>query len=127
GDIEIAGSAAGLTTHIADIKGIFLLAAAIAGTSTTSATPDFQGLMRGAIAGLATISAVGYAKATGKATVIGCNPVQLLYITDGTVKPNGQLNLLNLLSEKYGYKLRAYRPSVAQYKEGGRFSSSPLS
>lgn len=50
----------------------------------------------------------------------------ILYLTDGTVKENGQLNRLDLLSEKIGVRLRNWNPSISQYKQGGYFSESAL-
>lgn len=121
------GTSDGNSFYGAHLKGVSDLVGSAAGDASSQADPAFQGRLRGSTAGVATATAFGYAKATGVATVIGCNPVPLLYITDGTNKINGQINMVNLLSEKYGYKLRNYRPQIAQYKEGGRFSSSPLS
>ncbi|HXF62307.1 MAG TPA: hypothetical protein VNK95_11865 [Caldilineaceae bacterium] len=53
-------------------------------------------------------------------------PAPLLYLTDGTTLPNGQLRRLNLIDPRAGYCLEAWRPAVAQYKEGGVWASSPL-
>jgi hypothetical protein len=53
-------------------------------------------------------------------------PAPLLYLTDGTTLPNGQLRRLNLIDPHAGYCLETWRPAVAQYKEGGVWSSSPL-
>jgi hypothetical protein len=61
------------------------------------------------------------------AAVIGCNPVPLLHITNGSVKSNGQLNILNFLGDRAGYFLINYKPQIAQYKDGGYWSSSPQS
>jgi hypothetical protein len=83
--------------------------------------------MRGASFGTSIATAVGYARARNVAAIIGCNPVPLLYITDGSIKSNGQLNILNFLAERSGYWLRNYRPQIAQYKDGGYWSSSPQS
>jgi len=54
-----------------------------------------------------------------------CDPLPLLYITDGTVKENGQLHRLNLLDRDNGFILNTWRPNVAQYKGGGVFSDNP--
>jgi hypothetical protein len=122
----LRGTSAGLSVHVADMKGIFQLVALSANTSTVSATPSFAGRLRGLIEGLSSAIAVGYARARSVAAVIGCNPTPLLYITDGSIKNSGQLNLLNFLSEGSGFKLQSWRPQIAQYKEGGRFSNGPL-
>lgn len=55
-----------------------------------------------------------------------CGPMPLLFITDGSVKPNGQLDILNLISRKSGFILNNWEPTIAQYKGGGTFSTSPL-
>lgn len=56
-----------------------------------------------------------------------CGPMPLLFITDGSIKDNGQLDILNLISRRSGFILNNWNPNVAQYKGGGTFSSSPLS
>lgn len=121
------GLAEGTSSASAHILGIYRLEGISEGVGSASAEPAFQGQLRGAADGFGFAEARGYAKALHVATVIGCNPVPLLYITDGSVKPNGQLNWVNLLSEKSGYKLKSWKPVISQYKDGGRFSSSPLS
>lgn len=55
----------------------------------------------------------------------GKNPMPLLYLTDGTFT-NGVPNRLNLISKKNGFCLENWRPSVAQYKDGGVFYDSPV-
>lgn len=55
-----------------------------------------------------------------------CGPMPLLFITDGSIKENGQLDLLNLISRRSGFILNNWDPTVAQYKGGGVFSTSPL-
>lgn len=55
-----------------------------------------------------------------------CEPKPLLYISDGTIKDNGQQDLLSLIDPKNGFTLRDWLPTVAQYKNGGIFSNSPL-
>lgn len=121
------GSAAGTSSHVANIKGIFRMQGSASGQGTLIATPSFQGQLRGTASGSTSTEAVGYARAVGKATEVGCNPVPLFYITDGSVKENGQLNILNFLGERNGYLLKNYRPPINQYKDGGRWSSSPQS
>lgn len=120
-------SAAGTSSHVANIKGIFRMQGSASGQGTLVATPSFQGQLRGTASGSTSTEAVGYARAVGKATEVGCNPVPLFYITDGSVKENGQLNILNFLGERNGYLLKNYRPPINQYKDGGRWSSSPQS
>lgn len=56
-----------------------------------------------------------------------CGPMPLLFITDGSIKDNGQIDMLNLISRRAGFILNNWEPSVAQYKSGGTFSASPLS
>lgn len=128
GEQQIAGTAAGTSTATGNPKGIFRVEGTSDGTSTASALPSFEGILRGFSTGVATVSGSMWGKANGKAIIIGCNPVPLLYITDGSIKINGQLNILNFLSEGSGFKLRedGWRPQIAQYKEGGRFSNGPL-
>lgn len=121
------GSAAGTSAHVAHLKGIFELEGSTSGLGTLTATPSFQGQLRGSTDGTSDVTGTGYARARSVANVIGCNPVPLFYLTDGSIKPNGQLNILNFLSEKNGYLLRNYRPQIVQYKDGGRWSSSPQS
>lgn len=123
----LVATSSGISTATAHITGSFNLEGSSAGSSTALADPSFEGQLRGSTSGSVTITAVGYARAVSVAVVIGCNPVPLLYITDGTFKSNGQINMVNFLSDRYGYKLKNYRPQIAQYKDGGRFSSSPLS
>lgn len=117
-------SATSVTAHV---MGIYHMVSLLEGSSSLVADPSFQGQVRSSLSGSSFLSATGYAKALHVATVIGCNPVPLLYITDGSIKPNGQLNLVNLLSERNGYRLKNWKPVISQYKDGGRFSSSPLS
>lgn len=59
-------------------------------------------------------------------TVIVKNNKPLFYLTDGTVKSNGQLNRLDLLNKGGGFCLTSWRPSIAQYKDGGYFNDSSL-
>lgn len=129
GHFYLAAAGAGTGLAAADIVGQYEMTASAAGTSLASALPDFEGKLRAAIGAGASVVGTMWGKATGVATVIGCNPMPLLYITDGTIKSNGQLNILNFLSERYGFRLRenGWRPQITQYKEGGRFSSGPLS
>lgn len=77
-------------------------------------------------------AATAIGETVGKATAIRiyaemCGPMPMLFITDGSLKPNGQLDMLNLLSRQSGFNLKTWDPTVAQYKGGGVFSSSPLS
>lgn len=121
------GTTSGTSSHVAHIKGIFEIQGTAAGLGTLTALPSFQGQMRGIAFGTALAEATGYARAVNKASPVGCNNLPLFYLTDGTVRVGGQLNLLNFLSDKYGFIVRAYRPQIPQYKEGGRFSNSPQS
>lgn len=121
------GTAAGTSTHVAHLKGKFRMEGLAEGVGLLLATPSFQGQLRGSAHGTSEATAVGYARARSVALVIGCNPVPLFYITNGSVKPNGQLDTLNFLGDKSGFFLRNYRPQIAPYKDGGRFSSSPQS
>lgn len=121
------GLAAGQSSHVADIKGVFRMQGTAAGVGLLVAVPSFEGQMRGSISGAAITQATGYARAVSKASAVGCNTLPLFYLTDGSIRPNGQLNLLNFLSERYGFIVKGYRPQIPQYKEGGRFSNSPQS
>jgi hypothetical protein len=131
GDIKASyhsvGTADGTSFHVAHLKGKFYLEGLAAGTGLLVAVPSFEGQLRGSAEGSATATADGYARARSVARQIGCNPVPLFYATDGSVRDNGQLNILNFLGERSGYYLKNYRPQIAQYKEGGSFSSSPQS
>lgn len=49
------------------------------------------------------------------------------YLTDGTYKSNGQLNKLDLLKGLDGICMQDWQPQNLQYKEGGYYSSSPIS
>jgi hypothetical protein len=126
GLIHVYGSSAGSATSIGNIQGQFYMEGLAEGTATVSATGSFEGQGRGSIAGTSEVTGLMWGKATGVARIIGCNPTPLLYITDGSIKNNGQLNILNFLSEGSGFKLQSWRPQIAQYKEGGRFSNGPL-
>lgn len=121
------GLAAGTSSHVAHLKGKFRMQGLAEGVGLLTATPSFQGQLRGAAFGTSEAIAVGYARARSVAAVIGCNPVPLFYITNGSVRPNGQLDILNFLGDKSGFFLKNYRPQIAPYKDGGRFSSSPQS
>lgn len=121
------GHAFGTSAHVARIKGKFYLQGAIAGVGSAIARLSSEGQMRGSAAGTSTATATGYARAKSVAPVIGCNPVPLLHITDGGIRSNGQLNILNFLSDRAGYLLSDWKPQVSQYKDGGSWSSSPQS
>jgi hypothetical protein len=126
GEINISGSSAGTATSIGNIQGQFYMEGLAEGVATVTATGSFEGQGRGTAIGTSEVTGLMWGKATGVARIIGCNPTPLLYITDGSIKPNGQLNILNFLSEGSGFKLQSWRPQIAQYKEGGRFSNGPL-
>lgn len=53
-----------------------------------------------------------------------CTPDPLLYITNGTLRSNGQLNRLSLLTT--GFLLNDWKPNISQYKDGGVWSDSAL-
>lgn len=120
------GSSTGSSTTTATIFGIFRAEGSSQGTSTVSGEPAFQGQLRGSSAGTTEVIAVGYAQALHIAPALACNIVPLLYLTDGSIKENGQMNMLDFLSDKAGYLLNDYKPQISQYKGGGQFSSSPL-
>lgn len=67
---------------------------------------------------------VGKAKALRIYPII-CTPAPILHITDGTVKNNGQRNLLDLLG-RIGFILNNWNPNIAQYKDGGTWSDSAM-
>jgi hypothetical protein len=126
GPVRLHGLSEGVATSIGNIQGQFYMQGLSEGVATAAATGSFEGQGRGTAAGTSEVTGLMWGKATGVARVIGCNPTPLLYITDGSIKNNGQLNLLNFLSEGSGFKLQSWRPQIAQYKEGGRFSNGPL-
>lgn len=117
----------GTSSLTAHLKGAAPLSVAIAGLGILSADLSTPGHIRSHINGTSTVAARGYARAVNVAAVIGCNPVPLFYITDGSVRPNGQLNILNFLNDRAGYFLVSYKPQIAQYKDSGYWSSSPQS
>lgn len=119
--LSVMGVAAG------DPTGKFRVEGSTAGSSVVVAQPDFQGRLRAFVAGTSSLSGTMFNRYQGWGnTYTACNSTPLLYLTDGSIRPNGQLNLLNFLSEGSGFKLRSWRPKISQYKEGGRFSSGPL-
>lgn len=126
-NFPLQGTVAGTSAHVAHLRGIFRFQGTIAGQGTAVARLSSEGQMRGRADGFSTVTASGYARAISVAAVIGCNPVPLLHITNGSIKPNGQLNILNFLNDRSGYFLVNYKPQIAQYKDGGSWSSSPLS
>lgn len=126
-NFPLRGEIAGTSFHVAHLKGVFRLTGLAAGSGIAIGRVSGPGELRGEAFGTSTAVATGYARAINVALVIGCNPVPLLHITDGAVKPNGQLNILNFLSERAGYFLINYKPQIAQYKDNGYWSSSPQS
>lgn len=143
----IVGSASGAATVTGDLKATSTLEVAIVGTSVVSGLlrgdgrlvglitagaqatgfGGFEGQLRGVSSGTSTAVALGLSLARHVVAARGCFADPLLYITDGSLKPSGQLNLTNLLSNKVGYTLNenGWRPAIAQYKEGGTWSDSP--
>lgn len=119
----------GTSSHVFHLKGVFRLSTGtnISGQGSIVAHILVKGQITTNIAGTSTVTAVGYARAIQVAAIIGCNPVPLLHITDGSVKSNGQLNILNFLNDRAGYFLVNYKPQIFQYKDGGYWSSSPQS
>lgn len=119
------GIAEGTSTVVGDIVGKYYMLGESLGLSTASAIPSFQGQLRGSADGSSTVTAIGYAKAIGVAALVDCYPLPLFHITDGSYKDNGQQNLLNFLSDRSGYRLNNWEPTVAQFKDGGRWANSP--
>lgn len=117
----------GTSTVSGDIKGVFRLTALISGVGALVAFASSKGQIRAVLQGTSSLDAVGFARAVSVAAVIGCNPVPLFHITNGGIKPNGQLNILNFLSDRAGYFLINYKPQIPQYKDGGYWSASPQS
>lgn len=117
---------AGTSTVIADASDPEYASATVQGTSTVTARIHGVRYVVATIEGTSELTASAFLLATDKARVVGCNPVPMLYVTDGTVKTNGQLNILNFLSGGYGFNLLNWQPQIAQYKDGGRYSSGPL-
>lgn len=121
-------SIAGTSTASAVIHGKTHLVVTIAGISTLSADGSFRGLLRGAtISGLGILTAIGVVIAKNIITGKGCYSDPLLFITDGSLQQNNQLNLLNLIDSKIGFLLDDWKPIISQYKDGGTFSDSPNS
>lgn len=120
-----AGTADGTSTAVGLIRAKGKLIGSSAGTSTGLADGTFAGQLRGASAGTGTAVGLGHVYARSLAVVKGCYSDPLLYLTDGSIKPNGQLNLLSLIDPHIGYLLNNWKPAIAQYKEGGIFSDSP--
>lgn len=126
-EYQSVGNAAGTSAHVAHLKGRFNLVGATSGSGFATAHIYVRGQIQGLAVGSSTAVANGYARATNVAAVIGCNPVPLFFITNGSTKPNGQLNILNFLGDRAGYFLVNYKPQIAQYKDQGYWSSSPQS
>lgn len=119
-----ASSSEGTSTTLGSIVGKFYMVGLSEGIATATGTGEFQGQLRGSSAGVGETVGLMWGKATGVARVIGCNTTPFLYITDGSIKNNGQLNILDFLSEGSGFKLQSWRPQISQYKS--RFSEGPL-
>lgn len=119
------GSSQGSSVASGDIKGVYYMVGESFGSSSASASGSFEGQLRGQSNGLAIVSGLGWAKAIGIASLQDCYPLPLFYITNGAYKSNGQQDLLNLISDKFGYRLNDYTPAVAQFKDGGRWANSP--
>lgn len=128
GEILLApGLAEGTSTVFGDIKGVYYLNGESLGSSSASATGSFEGQLRGFSYGSAAVSALGYAKAVNVVDPQNCIPLPLFHMTDGSVKNNGQLRLVDFISDKSGYMLKeGWQPAVSQYKDGGRWANSPL-
>lgn len=128
GEIEISGSTAGTSTAVGNLQVEVEIFGSSIGFSTVTGRLSGGANIFGFSIGTSTVTGSMFGNFVGKILSIGCNPVPLLYITDGSIKINGQLNILNFLSEGSGFRLRedGWRPQIAQYKEGGRFSNGPL-
>lgn len=123
---DLEGSAAGTSTADADADAERWMAGSAAGTSTADANMERDRLLRGSAAGTSTAVATLIGIAAGKKFIEACEITPLLYITDGNIKPNGQLDMLDLINPQVGYMLKDWNPAIAQYKSGGYFSDSPL-
>lgn len=118
----------GTSTASAVIHGKTHLTVSIAGTSSLSADGSFKGLLHGTtLSGLGILTATGIVLSIGIITGKGCYSDPLLFITDGSLQINNQLNLLNLIDSRIGFLLDDWKPNIAQYKDGGTFSDSPNS
>lgn len=126
-DYQSFATLSGTSTVVGDIKGVFRMNTLISGSGSMTGIGSSRGQIRVSIQGTSDLTVVGYARAVSVAAVIGCNPVPLLHITNGGIKSNGQLNILNFLSDRAGYFLVNYKPQIPQYKDGGYWSSSPQS
>lgn len=121
----IAGTTAGTSTAVANLSGPAEIAGSASGVATTTATGQFEGQLRGQSFGVSSATATGWRAARHIVRAAGCFEDPLLYITDGSVRENGQLNRLDLINSKGGWLLNTWRPVIAQYKNGGEFNDSP--
>jgi hypothetical protein len=119
-----SGSAHGVATVTGHLIAYQSMQGSAAGQATATATITMVGFLRGSAAGVATVSGNAWANAVGKAIPTICENTPLLYITDGSYLPNGQLDMLDLLSTRSGFLLKEWIPAIAQYKGGGYFSES---
>lgn len=122
---HLSGSSIGQSSVVGDITADADLVGSASGVATVSAFGSFEGQLRGTSSGIAIVIGIGLALALHVVRAEGCFNDPLLYITDGTIKDNGQLNRLDLINPVVGYMLNNWRPTIAQYKEGGTFSDSP--
>lgn len=122
--IHLEGTSSGIVTVVGDLSADAEIAGTAAGVATVTALASFEGQLRGSSSGVATIDAILHVYARHIVRVQGCYTDPLFYITDGTVKDNGQLRRLDLINPTVGYILDKWRPTIAQYKEGGTWSES---
>lgn len=129
---SVALSPAALTT-----VGATLAPTTLKNSVVLTPVPAFAVGEQGGLASLVDLT-LRPAAATAKGSTLGspkairvwaeiCDPRPLLYITDGTIRENGQADLLNLISRMNGFILDNWNPIVTQYKNGGTFSNSALS
>lgn len=120
----VGGNAAGAATVDGDIVGLADIDGSISGAAAAVGTIDFVNILHGAGAGAAVVTGTMWGMYTA-ARRVPLHPAPLLYITDGTLQANGQLNRLDLLGQRGGYCLEAWTPALAQYKSGGYFADPP--
>lgn len=126
GYASISGEAHGTSTATAPLVASLPAGGEAHGTSTASATAESSAPVGGSSHGTSSAVAELIGLAVEKAFVEACEITPLLYITDGNIKANGQLDMLDLLNPQVGFMLKEWNPAIAQYKSGGYFSDSPL-
>lgn len=124
GDLRIGGNTGNAATTSAKLIGRISIAGVTGGVATATALVRLGALLHGSSDGFALTAASMQALAVSKKFAEICESTPLLYITDGSYLPSGQLDMLDLLSTRGGFLLNEWIPAIAQYKDGGYFSDS---